>query len=354
MKFATLCFLTTLTPYSTPMAPKKKKKKAPRQKKALKKKAPRRSARPLFFTIFFFLLIAITLSGTLYFIFLQPGTQPPPLAITSKKQYIPPPRQLNSAVLPAIAKSKKQLYEEPTSPLAQRPTLTKPHQQQKSTPKQRPQVAIIIDDMGHQEIIGQRLIALAIPLSFSFLPGAPHTNQLMQQAHQRGREILLHLPMEPSSQKWDPGPGALFTSMADPTIIDQVEADLKAVPLARGGNNHMGSKFTQNRAKMRVALLPFKKRGLFFIDSVTIATSVAAEVATELHIKTARRDIFLDNNQDMAKIKKQLDLLIKQANKHGSAIAIGHPHSATLQALERYQYWLQRQVDIVPAHKLTR
>ncbi len=325
---------------------------AKRKPKKKKKPAPKRSKRGIFFFIFFSMLLSATLAGTIYFIFLRPGTEYSTNSAPARK--------------PAVIASQNKFRAAPTADAQQERVYEEPHQvppalaahhpkRQITTPPPHglPRVAIIIDDMGYRLETGRKLIALDLPLSFAFLPASPHATELMNKAHNRLRDILLHLPMEASSNKWDPGPGALFTSMTEQAIIKQVEENLDAVPLAIGANNHMGSKFTQDRIKMAAALQPIKKRSLFFIDSLTISSSVAAQVATEMAIKTSQRDVFLDNEHDVAKIKKQLDLLVERAQKHGTAIGIGHPYGATLSALEKYQYWLKKEVEIVPVHTMT-
>jgi len=42
---------------------------------------------------------------------------------------------------------------------------------------------------------------------------------------------------------------------------------------------------------------------------------------------------FLDDVQDVGAIRKQLELALRGAKEKGAAIAIGHPHAETLQAL---------------------
>jgi len=50
----------------------------------------------------------------------------------------------------------------------------------------------------------------------------------------------------------------------------------------------------------------------------------------------AARDVFLDDDQAPAAIAKQLAKLEQLARQHGSAIAIGHPHDATIAALKAW------------------
>jgi polysaccharide deacetylase 2 family uncharacterized protein YibQ len=73
--------------------------------------------------------------------------------------------------------------------------------------------------------------------------------------------------------------------------------------------------------------------GMYFIDSRTSGQSLAATVARELNIRTATRQIFLDDVQKESAVRKQLGDLAAAAEKHGLAIGIGHPHAVTLRVL---------------------
>lgn len=316
-------------------------KRAPHKKKTASrriKKGPGRFLWPLLLA----LVLAVTLGGTAYFIFLNPGTTQ--LAKNRKAalssgaetatiyQPVKPQTAYEEDALPEVTKTP------PPAPAI--PTAGKPR------------LALLIDDMGNRHQPGRQLIEMDLLLSFAFLPFTPHAHALMELAHSRQREILLHLPMEATSDKWDPGPGALTTAMSERAIKAQVRKDLEDIPYAVGVNNHMGSKFTSNKAAMRAALAPLQTRELFFLDSITIASSVAHDEAKTLKIKSGRRDIFIDNDQDEAKIKAQLVQLVAIARKHGAAIGIGHPHPATIATLAKEAAWLREQVELVPVSSL--
>ncbi|MEN8257877.1 MAG: divergent polysaccharide deacetylase family protein [Thermodesulfobacteriota bacterium] len=315
------------------MAKKTKKKK--RSAKRRVKPSITRFIWPLFLT----LIVTATLGATAYFIFLTPGTMQAPKARRIAPSSDSKTRPLYQPVKPQIA------YEEDTLPEVKKKSALKKIITAPSSAK--PRLALLIDDMGNRQKLGQQLIELDLPLSFAILPFTPHAHSLMEMAHARNREILLHLPMEATLAKWDPGPGALYTSMSPRSIKAQVRKDLEDLPYAVGVNNHMGSKFTTDKKAMRAALAPIKARNLFFLDSITIAGSVGHAEAKRMDIKTGRRDVFIDNEQDAAKIKGQLERLVKIAKKHGSAIGIAHPHPVTVATLEKEKTWLQEQVQLV-------
>lgn len=223
---------------------------------------------------------------------------------------------------------------------------------QAAPPKKRPQVAIIIDDMGHHQVLGEHLLALDLNLTYSFLPQAPFTAKQAQIAHEKKSDILVHVPMEPKDPHWNPGKGALYLKDDNALLQTKTQQFINAVPHAIGANNHMGSLFTENSEAMQTVLLTLQKSGFFYIDSFTTAQSKGMEEAKHLNIPTNRRHIFLDNDHDPQKICKQIKKLIQLAQKHGSAIGIGHPNKATLTALTQCDRELLATVDIVGAHNL--
>jgi polysaccharide deacetylase 2 family uncharacterized protein YibQ len=166
---------------------------------------------------------------------------------------------------------------------------------------------------------------------------------------------MLHLPMEPLEYPTiDPGLGALFTSMTPDQLIEQLNANLEAVPYIKGVNNHMGSKMTIESAKIYQIFSVLKKRNLFFIDSRTTKETICKPSARLFKLRFAQRDIFLDNIQEAGAIRKQIEKLIFIANNHGEAIGIAHPHNVTYEVLRKELPRIEKKLELVPASKLVK
>jgi polysaccharide deacetylase 2 family uncharacterized protein YibQ len=130
---------------------------------------------------------------------------------------------------------------------------------------------------------------------------------------------------------------------------------MRDIPKAIGANNHMGSEFTEHEDKMRLVLGTLKARGLFFIDSVTSPASTGLRLAHEMGIRSGRRDVFLDNEQNETYIRGQLEQAVRLARKRGAGIAICHPHSATIKTLAALLPGLEKRgITLVPASRLVR
>ena len=215
-------------------------------------------------------------------------------------------------------------------------------------------VAIIIDDGGQWLTTERQYLALPIPLTLSILPHVRYTAQIAQEAAAAGKGIMLHLPMEPLGRD-TAGPGEVTTNMSDAQITAQTEDDIAQVPLAKGLNNHEGSKASADTRVMRDVMAVVKAHDLFFIDSRTNAQSVGAQVAQEAGVPAASRTIFLDNKADVAYTERMLELTVAAAKRDGSAIAIGHPRPTTLAALQAMYPKMQAEgVQFVLASELTR
>jgi len=218
----------------------------------------------------------------------------------------------------------------------------------------KPQIAIIIDDLGVVRDKTLAMINSRAPLTLSFLPYAPDLPELTGLARRRGHELMVHLPMEPKGDK-DPGPHALLTSESDGKISQNLAFDLAQFSGYVGVNNHMGSAFTEDRQGLNILLNEMHKRGLLVLDSRTTSKSLLAAMATARHIPNMTRDIFLDNRQDVSYILGQLQKLEHMAIRRGNAIAIGHPYAETIQALSLWLPTLkQKGIAIVPLSHLVK
>ena len=216
-------------------------------------------------------------------------------------------------------------------------------------PEKKPRVAIVMDDLGYDLQSARELLKIGYPITFSILPNVPHAYSTATLAHENGREVLLHIPMEPQSYPdADPGENALFVDLSAPEINHRFKNFLQKVPFAVGGNNHMGSRFTEKKTVMETVLREMKKEGMFFVDSLTTAKSIGYVTAKNLHVPVAVRDVFLDNVKDVDKISGQIIHLADLAEKKGHAIGICHPYEQTMEALRKAEkLFEERNIEVV-------
>jgi polysaccharide deacetylase 2 family uncharacterized protein YibQ len=197
----------------------------------------------------------------------------------------------------------------------------------------RPQVAVVMDDLGIDRARTLRTMHLRGPLTLSFLAYAHDLQDQAEIGRKIGHEIWLHVPMEPGSATIDPGPNVLLTSVPIGERAKSLKWNLDQLKGFVGINNHMGSRFTASAEGMRGVMTELKKRGLAFLDSMTTPKSQGHVAAREAGVPFTLRNVFLDHADDRKAVEGQLQKLEALARKHGHAIAIGHPREATLAAL---------------------
>lgn len=215
-------------------------------------------------------------------------------------------------------------------------------------------IAIIMDDMGGSLATIRELLRLRFIITPSILPGTGRAVAATTLLQEEGREYMIHIPMQPRSYpKTNPGDNALLLGQSEFETRRLVQSYMDGVPGAVGGNNHMGSRYTEESDAMRVVLDEMKQHDLFFIDSRTIGNSVAFSEARKMGLKTATRNIFLDNKDDVAYIRQQIRKMVRLAGTNREVIAICHPHKETLEAFRLEQEWLQQQpVELLSASEL--
>jgi polysaccharide deacetylase 2 family uncharacterized protein YibQ len=199
----------------------------------------------------------------------------------------------------------------------------------------QPMIAIVIDDMGLDRPRSMRAVELPAPLTLSYLPYGKDLSAQTAVARFKGHELMVHLPMEPSGSA-DPGPEALKTDLDERELRRRIQVNLSHFDSYVGINNHMGSKFTAARPGMEIVIDEMKRRGLLFLDSRTSAQSVGAELAAASGVPHASRHIFLDDVLSSDNVWHQLGEVEKVARRNGYAVAIGHPHDNTLNALAEW------------------
>lgn len=206
-----------------------------------------------------------------------------------------------------------------------------------------PRLAIIIDDVGSDPTAIDSIFRLPYPLTLSVLPGHPRSTTIAEEAHRRGYQVMLHLPMESQANE-TPEAQELRSGMSTPEVSRLLGEMEQSVPYAVGVNNHQGSLATTDPRLMSELMPLLRARNLFFIDSRTTAATVAYDTAEREGVRSSFRNVpFLDDVQEESAIRHQLEIAIRGAKEKGDAIVIGHPHPETLRVLRDVLPHLQAQ-----------
>jgi len=220
-----------------------------------------------------------------------------------------------------------------------------PPQEEQRTVSPRYKIALIIDDVGYPLDAVEKYAGFKGKLTFSVLPNLSASAKYARFLHARGFEIMIHIPMEPEGYpSVNPGPGALLRSDGGPVIERKLKGMIEDVPFAVGANNHMGSSATKDCEVMERTLKTLDRNNLFFIDSLTTGSSCARALAAKNRMRSARRDVFLDNVDSFTAINAQFETLKRIAKSRGTAIGIGHIHkSHTLEVLSHQLPLLEKE-----------
>jgi len=213
-------------------------------------------------------------------------------------------------------------------------------------------LAILIDDMGHSLSSNKAALALPGEVSFAFLPYARHTKTMVDVARQLDRDIILHAPME-NVHKIPLGPGGMTSDMSESVFKKVLHQNINVIGHAVGVNNHMGSVLTSLSKQMRWTMEVLNERGLFFIDSITTAKSVAWIQARDAGMAGVKRDVFLDHELNAKAIDRQFNMAMQQAKSNGHAVLIAHPHRLSLGYLKRNLALLkQHDIELVKISRI--
>jgi polysaccharide deacetylase 2 family uncharacterized protein YibQ len=179
-------------------------------------------------------------------------------------------------------------------------------------------------------------------------PHGTHAREIAGLVKAKKLEVLIHQPMEPLGYPGvNPGPGVLLSSMTDLQTLSQLDRNLRLLPEAIGLNNHMGSRLTQDGQRMSLLARALKNRNLLVLDSLTHPDSHFAASALAEGAVVYRRDVFIDVEQNKDYVLKQLRKAEKIALLNGQAVAIGHPLTATLEALQAWEKECDPRVQLV-------
>ena len=218
----------------------------------------------------------------------------------------------------------------------------------------RARLAIVIDDLGYDRAQADSVLRIAYPVTVSVLPHETSSSEVAEEAHRRGYQVMLHLPVESNSGNQDETI-ELHPGMTADAVASTFAAMLDTVPYAAGVNNHEGSLGTADPQLMGELMPVLRRHSLFFIDSRTTTATVAESAARGAGVPTARRNVFLDDEQSVPAILRQFDLAVRDAKRNGSALAIGHPHPETIEVLNEMLPTVKRQgVRLVFASELAR
>ena len=197
-----------------------------------------------------------------------------------------------------------------------------------------PRLFLVVDDLGYSPSADAGWLDVPARITMAVLPFGPSSRKIASSGKARGQAILIHVPMEPDSPSEDRTAGFRLRSGMGAGEMDTLFARMADnVPEAAGASNHMGSAFTRDPDAMGQFARLLKRRGLFFLDSLTTPRSVAADAAREAGVPSLRRDVFLDAGTDADEMRRQWRTATSLAREKGAAVVVCHARPETLRAV---------------------
>jgi len=196
----------------------------------------------------------------------------------------------------------------------------------------KPKLVIVIDDVSKRSQI-RAIQHTGIKMTPSIFPPSElsmHSNHLADGL----KHYMIHLPMESGSKQFNSQYKTLMTSFSSAQIENRAKELRRLFPHGHYVNNHTGSVFTSNLSAMKKLYKALRDVGFIFVDSLTTAKSKVRSISSIYGDTYVARDIFIDNIHTIDAIYAQLKKAVRVAKKKGYAIAIGHPHKITMQALK--------------------
>ncbi len=201
-------------------------------------------------------------------------------------------------------------------------------------PPPGPRLAIVVDDFGYDPVRDAEWLDFPERITVSVLPYGPSSKSFAASARTRGFGVILNVPMEAEGGVADrTKPFLLRRGMTPEEIADRFARMAADVPQANGACNHMGSAFTSDLGAMASFARALKRKGFFFVDSVTSAGTVASMAMEDAGVRATRRDAFLDDDGRPEEMRRQWAAVIALAKERGEAILLCHARRETRKAL---------------------
>ncbi len=205
----------------------------------------------------------------------------------------------------------------------------------------KPLLSIIIDDVSFSQHL-RYVDMVDIPLNLSFLPPTNRHKKSHLLASDYS-QYMVHLPLNAINYH-----ASEVGTLYDDSSYEDIDKTIKLIrslfPKAKYINNHTGSKFTSNLEAMSNLAIALEKYNFTFVDSVTTGKTQSKNAFGH---NVLSRDVFLDNENNIEYIKKQIRQTVAKSIEQGYAIAIGHPRFNTLKAIQEMSDYIQEYTEVV-------
>ncbi len=220
-------------------------------------------------------------------------------------------------------------------------------------------VAVVVYGFGDDAELARSFLSLPQPFAVALAPARPASAGWFRGARDAGREVVLHLPLEPINYpQVNPGPGTILVTMKPAEITNTVRKYLGQAGSVAAVSNQMGSLATQDMAVMSAVYRELRRQKVPFLHMTPVAGSVCKSLAAEIGVVYDEPHDVIDRealSQGRAALDRRWQMVLEGARARGSAIVL-------LRATPQSREWLTQAlavkrlkgVSIVPLSALLR
>jgi polysaccharide deacetylase 2 family uncharacterized protein YibQ len=173
--------------------------------------------------------------------------------------------------------------------LDRRPThelvITTPRVTEANAEREPARMAIVLYGFGEDAENAAPLFDMPVPFAAAIVPGARWSSAMFRTAHEKKREVVLLLPLEPINYpSVNPGPGAILVTMNGKRVASVMGRHFDQAGAVTAAGNYMGSLATQDMTVMTAVFDELKRRHLPFLHVKGVPGAVCRDLAADLGV----------------------------------------------------------------------
>ncbi len=198
-----------------------------------------------------------------------------------------------------------------------------------------PRLSLVMSGVGREPALLDAMLALDPDVTYSVMANSPYAQEVSGRLTQKGREVIAHLPLEPSPPNYVDGPDFLTTDMEPSSARARALELLERIEGAVGADAYLGSRFVTSRPHVSAMMNAFSEAGVFYLDRRVSTDSVTDHAARTMGVRTTSRTHYVDGSTGVAAALRAIEVsLVLQ----GHAVVVASP---TPEVLAELGPWLR-------------
>jgi polysaccharide deacetylase 2 family uncharacterized protein YibQ len=157
-----------------------------------------------------------------------------------------------------------------------------------------PRLSLVMGGVGREPALLDAMLALDPDVTYAVMANSPYATEVSDRLAKNGREVIAHLPLEPSPPNYVDGPEFLTTAMPPGQARQRASKLLAKIPGAVGADAYLGSRFVTSKSHVSALMGALREAGIFYLDRRITTESVTDKAAKSLGVRTVLRTHYLD------------------------------------------------------------